>query len=119
MPHRPDPDATERDWENAATPPSRPEPDATPVDTVPASTVLEPLTGLLGQLEAVMQDVSGLGDVVQAIEDFTLDSAPGCGDVLLERRVRRIGDDLAATAAIWPSHAGRVGRVADALWPSS
>jgi hypothetical protein len=119
MPHRPDPDAAVADRENNATPPLRPEPDATPSDTVPAPAVLESLTGLLGQLEALMQEVSGLGDVVQAIEDLTRDCAPGCGDGALERRVRRIGDDLGAIAAGWVGHARHVGRVADLLWPSS
>ena len=73
----------------------------------------------MGQLEAVMQGVSRLGDAVQAIEDLTTDCAPGCGDGALERRVRRISDDLGAAAAGWASHAGLLGRVADALWSSS
>ena len=119
MPHRPDPDAAGPNRENLATPQFRPETDATPIDTVPASTVLESLTGLVGQLEALMQEVSGLGDVVQAIEDLTTDCAPGYGNDALERRVRRIGDDLDAAAAGWAGHAGRLGRAADALWPRS
>jgi|GEM_PF-1219649 len=119
MPHRPDPDAAEPDRENIATPGFRPETDAISADTGPASTVLESLTGLLGLLEAVMQEVSGLGDMFRAIEDLTTNCVPGRGDGALECRVRRIADDLGTAAAEWAGHAGRLGRVADALWPKS
>ena len=59
-------------------------------------TALEALTGLVGQLEAVLEEVSGLGDVVQAIEDATADLAADCRDIAVEGRVRRLRDDLEA-----------------------
>ena len=36
-------------------------------------TTLDALTGLVAQLEAVLEELSGLGDVVQAIEDAAAD----------------------------------------------
>src|SRR5664279_3090473 len=64
---------------------------------------LEVLTGLVGQLEAVLEEVSGLGEVVQAIENATVDLAADCREVALKWRVRRLSDDLGVEAAGWPS----------------
>ena len=80
---------------------------------------LEVLTGLIGQLEAVLEEVSGLGDVVQAIEDATVDLAADGREIAVEGRVRRVRDDLGVEAAGWPSLVVRLGLVADALRPSS
>jgi len=116
VPHRPDPHQAGPNRENVGTPRVT---DAEPADDVSRPTALETLNGLVGQLEAVLEEVSGLGDMVRAIEDLTSNCVPGRGDGALECRVRRIADDLGTAAAEWAGHAGRLGRVADALWPKS
>jgi hypothetical protein len=80
---------------------------------------LDAVVGFVGQLEAALEEVSGLGDVVRAIEDASADLAGQDRDRAVEARVRRLSDDLGAEAAGWPSLVVRLGLVADALRPSS
>ena len=64
-------------------------------------------------MEAVLEEMSGLDDVVRAIEETTTEYASGCGNVSLERRIR--GDDLGVAAAGWAGHADRLRLVADTI----
>jgi len=81
---------------------------------------LEALTGLIGQLEAVLEEVSGLGDVVRAIEQTVADLVAEHRDLAVQARmIRRLRDVLGVEAARWPSLVVRLGLVADALRPSS
>jgi len=115
-PHRPGPRAAGPNRESVATPRVT---DTEPTDKVPRPTALETLTGFVAQLEAVLEEVSGLDDVVRAIEDVTTDYAAGCGNVSLERRIRMLGDDLGVAAAGWAIHAGCLRLVADTIRSSS
>jgi hypothetical protein len=114
--HRPDPHAAGPNRENVGIPRVT---DAEPTGNVSRPTALETLTGLVGQLEAVLEEVSGLGDVVRAVEDATAELSSDQRDFAVEGRVRRVRDDLGAEAARWPSLAVRLGLVADALQPNS
>jgi len=73
----------------------------------------------VGQLEAVLEELSGLSDVVRAIEDATADLCADHWDFALEGRVRTLGDQLEQEATGWPSLAVRLGLVADTLRASS
>ena len=77
------------------------------------------MVGFVGQLEAALEEVSGLGDVVRAIEDAIVDLAGHDRDLAVEARVRQLRDGLGAEAAGWPSLVVRLGLVADALRSSS
>jgi hypothetical protein len=62
--------------------------DAEPTGNVSRPTALETLTGLVGQLEAVLEEVAGLGDVVRLIEEMTTDYARACGNASFGGSVR-------------------------------
>ena len=108
----PDPQAGRPGRESVATPRVT---DSEPTDIASRPTALETLTGFVAQLEAVLEEVSGLDDVVRAIEETTTEYAAGCGNVSLERRIRMLGDDLGVAAAGWAGHAGRLRLVADTI----
>jgi hypothetical protein len=119
MPHRPDPHPTGPNRENVDTPQVQPEIAAEPTDDVSRPKALQTLTGLVGQLEAALEEVSGLGDVIRAIEDATADLSADHWDFGIEARVRRLRDDLEREATGWPSLAVRLGLVADTIRSSS
>ena len=72
-----------------------------------------------GQLEAILDEMSKLGDVVHAIEDAITDLSYGQPNFTIEARIRRVRDDLEVEAARWPSLVVRLGLISDALRPSS
>ena len=72
-----------------------------------------------GQLEAILDEMSKLGDVVHAIEDAITDLSYGQPNFTIEARIRRVRDDLEVQAARWPSLVVRLGLISDALRPSS
>jgi uncharacterized protein YhaN len=97
----------------------QPEIAAEPTDDVSRPKALQTLTGLVGQLEADLEEVSGLGDVIRAIEDATADLSADHREFGIEARVRRLRDDLEREATGWPSLAVRLGLVADTIRSSS
>jgi hypothetical protein len=92
--------------------------DAERAENAARSSRLGDLTQVVGQLEAVLEKVSGLGDLVHALEDVDAQLPPGCRDVALHSRVRGLGDDLAVAADQCAALAVRLGRVADTLGSS-
>ena len=87
-------------------------------ETADQASGLGALTDVIGQLEAVLEEVSGLGDLVHALEDAEAQLPPGCRDVALHSRVRGLGDDLAVAADHCAALAVRLGLVADTLGSS-
>ena len=113
-PQMPDPHAAGPNRENVATPRVT---DAEPTDNVSRPPVLETLTGLVGQLEAVLEEVSGLGDVVRAIEDATADlsadhwdfasKAGSAGSAISWNRRRPVGLASWSGWGWWPTRSAR------------
>ena len=93
--------------------------DADPTDDVSRPTALETLNGMVAQLEAVLEEVSGLGDVVRAIEDTTADSRLGTGMSPSDEGSAESAMIWVREATGWPSLAVRLGLVADTLRSSS
>lgn len=73
---------------------------------------------MIGQLETVLEEVSGLGDLVHAPEDAEAQLPPGRRDTALHSRVRGLADDLTVAADHCAALAVRLGRVADTLGPT-